>query len=287
MRIRSVFVEKPNGKPRICLKSPYLNKQLVRKPRPGEIIQEICLRLFVILVYSNSFVLFDSLGLCVIRRMATSTDTSDRVTEKPCKNCKNVPKSGYKCIKCASVIHPGCVKYLKSARILDEKQIICCENNLSPTSELDIGDNKSIDSDMHALKLELQYLHELLKHKDIIIRNQEDLINSLKMQIQLKDILTNNEKYSIKINDYERDLKILPNVSKISGINETVQKNKQMHAKTETGSTSTKEKNVYSNDQNKTMKDIINLNGDNNEIRDAAKKPEIALNTKLNKEKPC
>ncbi|KAF5273025.1 hypothetical protein FQR65_LT04767 [Abscondita terminalis] len=83
---------------------------------------------------------------------------------------------------------------------------------------------------------------------------------------------------------YERDLKILPDVSKIGGINETVQKNKQMHAKTETGSTSTKEKNLYSHDQNKTMKDIINLNGDNNKIRDAAKKPEIALNTKPNKD---
>ena len=47
----------------------------------------------------------------------------------PCKKCKTMPASGYRCIRCNSLSHPSCVKLLKNVKYIDNFTIICCSEN--------------------------------------------------------------------------------------------------------------------------------------------------------------
>uniref|UniRef100_A0A1Y1KA50 Phorbol-ester/DAG-type domain-containing protein n=1 Tax=Photinus pyralis TaxID=7054 RepID=A0A1Y1KA50_PHOPY len=120
--------------------------------------------------------------------MAPGVDGSaNAVSSKPCKYCKILPKNGLKCVKCQSVIHPGCVKYLKSAKTINENQLICCESE-QPASTL--NDREFIDEDntvidINTYRTEITYLKEIVSIKDILIKNQQELITSLKAQLEM------------------------------------------------------------------------------------------------------
>ncbi|KAK4873720.1 hypothetical protein RN001_013080 [Aquatica leii] len=125
--------------------------------------------------------------------MAESENALNLLPDKPCKHCKSMPKLGLKCKNCGSVFHPGCVKYIKNVKLINDNQVICCANsetepvaaselctNINTTNIVNNGDVSSI---------EINYLKSLLAHKDLIINNQQDTIESLKAQVGLLNTL--------------------------------------------------------------------------------------------------
>ncbi|KAK4885830.1 hypothetical protein RN001_002101 [Aquatica leii] len=126
-------------------------------------------------------------------KMAESENALNLLPDKPCKHCKSMPKLGLKCKNCGSVFHPGCVKYIKNVKLINDNQVICCANsetepvaaselctNINTTNIVNNGDVSSI---------EINYLKSLLAHKDLIINNQQDTIESLKAQVGLLNTL--------------------------------------------------------------------------------------------------
>lgn len=119
--------------------------------------------------------------------MAPGSGDSENSQLKTCKKCHGTPQSGVKCKKCGSVTHPGCVKYLKNIIILDDHNIICCENNVQ--SEVIEVSHNSVSNEY---KTEISYLKDTIKQKDDIIFYQKELIESLKKQVQLYEKLQLN-----------------------------------------------------------------------------------------------
>ncbi|KAG5898729.1 hypothetical protein JTB14_020923 [Gonioctena quinquepunctata] len=72
--------------------------------------------------------------------MAATGKTCDLSSvQKVCGKCKIVTQRGLKCIKCETVIHNGCVKYLRNINVIDSDCILCCDNlNNVPESETEL-----------------------------------------------------------------------------------------------------------------------------------------------------
>lgn len=106
---------------------------------------------------------------------------------KTCKKCKNVPVNGLKCVKCDSVFHPGCIKYLKYIDKISETQVLCCDNENTLIASEDDQDTEDVDLSVDAIKLENTYLKKLLREKDQLISSLNLNIKSLNRQIDLID----------------------------------------------------------------------------------------------------
>lgn len=113
----------------------------------------------------------------------------------PCKRCKTTPVNGVKCVVCGSVMHPGCLKYLKNVKVITENKFIkCC---VEASADLDTTLNSSTESfetvvEPSSWEIEVNYLKQicevkdkLLNEKDVVIATQSDLIQSLKEQISI------------------------------------------------------------------------------------------------------
>ncbi|KAK4886485.1 hypothetical protein RN001_002756 [Aquatica leii] len=125
--------------------------------------------------------------------MAESENALNLLPDKPCKHCKSIPKLGLKCKNCGSVLHPGCVKYIKNVKLINDNQVICCANSETEqvvASELCTNINATnIVNNSDVSSIEINYLKSLLAHKDLIINNQQDTIESLKAQVGLLNTL--------------------------------------------------------------------------------------------------
>lgn len=105
----------------------------------------------------------------------------DTIQNNPCKRCKGVAGTGLECVKCHTVSHRSCVKLMKYVRVMGEDKIDCC-------SDEGTTDSASVTADLSnstQLELELKYLKELLKQKDLVIEYQATAISALKDQIDL------------------------------------------------------------------------------------------------------
>ncbi|KAK4885623.1 hypothetical protein RN001_001894 [Aquatica leii] len=123
------------------------------------------------------------------------SEISDR--SKSCKRCNKVPQTTVECIVCNSCFHPSCAKYTKNIIFIDDKYVNCCDLT-SNNGELEQVRNTS---EVDIYKIELKYLHKLLKQKDLVIKNQQIAIESLQNQI-------------LMINEYSKISKIHNNVDK-------------------------------------------------------------------------
>nr|CAI5831234.1 unnamed protein product [Callosobruchus analis] len=98
-----------------------------------------------------------------------------------CKKCISAALSGPKCVKCDTVTHAGCVKYLKHAVILDSERIICCDDTINPTSA--DGDSEFFDAVAQQAsdnKVDIRIFNYIIKQKDVLIKelyNKIDLLN--------------------------------------------------------------------------------------------------------------
>ncbi|KAG5863638.1 hypothetical protein JTB14_018348 [Gonioctena quinquepunctata] len=116
---------------------------------------------------------------------ANGTDTNDASASKSCKKCEIIAHSGPKCSLCGTVSHNSCVSYLKNVKFLDDNTFICCEVESKCGDDLDITFSGANDGDYS----EIYYLEEIISQKDLIIKNQVDVICSLKEQIKLMNKL--------------------------------------------------------------------------------------------------
>lgn len=123
--------------------------------------------------------------------MASDKCLLSDISMKICKKCKKVAQSGPSCLACRSNFHAGCVKQLKHVEIIDEKSVNCClidglQKNKVRSDINSEEKGKESSSDVIAIdnndpsKLEIIYLKEILKQKDIIIDNLMDYIQTLK-----------------------------------------------------------------------------------------------------------
>lgn len=62
---------------------------------------------------------------------ANSQSLSSCLHQNLCKKCKKVAESGVKCVECGQMIHSGCIKYLKSVKVREDGQIVCCEKTVT------------------------------------------------------------------------------------------------------------------------------------------------------------
>lgn len=115
--------------------------------------------------------------------------------KKPCKKCKNVPRSGLKCVKCSAIMHPGCVKYLKNVKLIDDKHIDCCESD--PSYE-DVDHVVDIRDERDCSNVEV---NKLLLEKDIVIKSLKETVNALKEQILLMKSTKINRKSNNNVPD--------------------------------------------------------------------------------------
>ncbi|KAK4876487.1 hypothetical protein RN001_012909 [Aquatica leii] len=133
------------------------------------------------------------------KRVSPSTMAESEISDrsKSCKRCNKVPQTTVECIVCNSCFHPSCAKYTKNIIFIDDKYVNCCDLT-SNNGELEQVRNTS---EVDIYKIELKYLHELLKQKDLVIKNQQIAIESLQNQI-------------LMINEYSKISKIHNNVDK-------------------------------------------------------------------------
>ncbi|KAK4874507.1 hypothetical protein RN001_013867 [Aquatica leii] len=138
--------------------------------------------------------------------MAESENVFNLLPDKPCRYCKIMPKSGPKCKNCGCVLHPGCVKYIKNVKIIDDNQVVCCtsaEAGQADLSKLRVSIDATNVNSSEVSSTEINYLKSILAHKDLIISNQKDTIESLKAQVGLLNRLlastySNTEAASVK-----------------------------------------------------------------------------------------
>ncbi|CAH1106311.1 unnamed protein product [Psylliodes chrysocephalus] len=108
-----------------------------------------------------------------------------------CVRCKKTVTTGIKCIKCGTLSHNSCLKSLKTVTFLSDGSVICCSdpdnsNNLSEVPKVQSKVQEIIESrDNSVDKITIKYLEELMKQKDITIKNQEVAITALNEQIIL------------------------------------------------------------------------------------------------------
>nr|CAI5832058.1 unnamed protein product [Callosobruchus analis] len=135
--------------------------------------------------------------------MASSEVRQTVVDNKNCKRCGNVARSGVQCVKCKSLIHAGCAKYVKNLKRLDDNTVLCCEADESINSTMDLtirpekvedteddcsecsfcSVNDIIEADVSTK--DILMLRELIKHKNMIIKSQQKTINSLAAQVSM------------------------------------------------------------------------------------------------------
>nr|CAI5848777.1 unnamed protein product [Callosobruchus analis] len=106
---------------------------------------------------------------------------------------------------CNSLTHSGCVKYLKSAIVLDGDRIICCndEQATNSSSESDSQFFDAIEQQATDNKVDLRIFNYVIKQKDLLIKELYDKIelmhqhiNLLKDAIQKPSIRDNSTKTS-------------------------------------------------------------------------------------------
>lgn len=122
----------------------------------------------------------------------TAVTASGGALNKGCKRCGNVAKTGLKCIQCGTLTHKTCCEKLKIKQI-DENSINCCDKErLVDGGDVEclsvpIPSTEVLDNTVNAngRETEIYYLKELLKQKDIIIKNQSIAIYSLQEQISM------------------------------------------------------------------------------------------------------
>lgn len=123
----------------------------------------------------------------MMAKMADSKDCVAFEFANKCKRCNKTAQSGYKCIRCGTTSHPSCVTYLKNVIIISEseKLVNCCDNSDDPdVLDLSFCSAKG-ENNMESHSSELFYLKYVIKQKNQIIKQQQDLIEAYKQQIVL------------------------------------------------------------------------------------------------------
>lgn len=123
-----------------------------------------------------------------------------------CVRCKKPVKTGLKCRICKKLSHNSCLKMLRNVKYYKDGSTICCDevdaniDNNNGKDKVENGDEindkneresetpielVTPDNTINADKITIRFLEELIKQKDLTIRNQEIAIKALDEQVQL------------------------------------------------------------------------------------------------------
>nr|CAI5862439.1 unnamed protein product [Callosobruchus analis] len=99
-----------------------------------------------------------------------------------CCKLDTYAQSGVKCVKCDTVTHRGCLKYLKNVTIIDSDLIVCCEDvPVIPVGcDSDSPFFDAIDHQADDNKVDVRIFHYIVKQKDMLIKelyDKNDLLN--------------------------------------------------------------------------------------------------------------
>nr|CAI5843658.1 unnamed protein product [Callosobruchus analis] len=92
------------------------------------------------------------------------------------RRLKITAQSGVKCVKCDTVTHRGCLKYLKNVTIIDSDLIVCCED----VPVIPVG----CDSDSPFFDAIDHQADDNKKQKDMLIKELYDKIDLLNEKIK-------------------------------------------------------------------------------------------------------
>ncbi|CAH1101751.1 unnamed protein product [Psylliodes chrysocephalus] len=115
----------------------------------------------------------------------------DAASSDQCARCRKFPTEISKCSKCSkcdSYYHNGCLKQLKNIKYLKDGTIICCSDNETTIKDSESASSPNEQTENSASvadKLTIRYLEEIMKQKEIIIKQQDQTIQALKDQIIL------------------------------------------------------------------------------------------------------
>lgn len=116
--------------------------------------------------------------------MASSTiDGFSDTLNKPCRRCGKIAQSGLKCVVCNITSHNSCVALMKNVSFIGDKSIVCCDKVDVSVKEMAAVEKNN--NNVEVSNNEIFYLKLIIEQKDVIIKNQSDLIDSLKDQISL------------------------------------------------------------------------------------------------------
>lgn len=105
-----------------------------------------------------------------------------------CKRCNNSVTTGHQCRKCGTISHKSCLKTIK-AIFYDDSTVDCCLNvsaSLKPSSVVNSESTDSVvDIGKSVEQIKIEYLEEIVRQKDLVIKNQAMLVDSLQAQITL------------------------------------------------------------------------------------------------------
>lgn len=123
--------------------------------------------------------------------MTGSSSAGSLGATKKCIRCKQNAPSALDCVKCGATIHKGCIKLMKTARLLNDVDVVCCEGVNTPDNpkfdeaKVDLAVENVEEGASDALIVEIKYLKKLIEQKDVVIDTQKEAINALKDQVKL------------------------------------------------------------------------------------------------------
>lgn len=98
----------------------------------------------------------------------------------PCGVCKSkTAVKRLKCVKCEVYYHSSCVERLKSAILLSNGQLLCCDTKTgSKLTVANMGAELNVEtitvSQTKVLHMEIDYLREIIKSKDALIQEVQE-----------------------------------------------------------------------------------------------------------------
>lgn len=117
-----------------------------------------------------------------------SDGTRDHSSSNACKRCNNSVTTGHKCRRCGIVSHKSCLKTIK-ATFYEDSTVDCCSNFATSTKTSNVANSEptviTVDVEKSVERIKISYLEEIVRQKDLVIKNQAMLIESLQAQITL------------------------------------------------------------------------------------------------------
>ncbi|KAG5872274.1 hypothetical protein JTB14_029936 [Gonioctena quinquepunctata] len=88
--------------------------------------------------------------------MAMAKPVLDVSPKHPCKRCQKVALSGYKCIKCETISHSGCLRQMKNIKYVN-REILCCGTPVNDDLEESFDSAKDLTGRSQTVNKQIEY----------------------------------------------------------------------------------------------------------------------------------
>lgn len=115
-------------------------------------------------------------------------EARDLASSNNCKRCNNAVTTGHRCRRCGTLSHKSCLKTMK-AKFYEDSTVDCCSNYAASIKTSNVANSEptviTTDAEKCIEQIKISYLEEIIRQKDLVIKNQAMLIESLQAQITL------------------------------------------------------------------------------------------------------